>query len=493
MGRLGDVRDAVGAGSEAVDLGGAYVVPGFHDAHLHLATGAVARDGVDLSACTSEDAAATAVGVAARGRPEGEWIAGFGWDQTRWPGAAWPGRRSLDRAAPANPVVLSRVDTHAVWVNSTALRALRIGRGGRASDTPEVPRDPADGEPVGILLERTAERAVAAVPPPGDARRRAAIEEAMGDLARHGITSVEDVTEPWSLPIYAALRADGRLTARISAWLPDGTDEAIADELRRRFPADDPWISAVTRKYFLDGTLGSRSAALRAPYADEPASSGVLREDPADLGRRVGEVVARGWTVAMHAIGDRALALALDVLESLPPVESGRPHRVEHVQVASPHDLSRFRRTGTLASIQPVHLADDRPWVASRLGSARNAVAYPWRSLLDAGADVAIGTDWPIAPMDPLRGIASALTRGGSGDPSPDEALTVAEALDAYTAGSAKGRGSGGRLGAIRAGFHADFAVLSADPASVEPARILDHVRVLATYVAARRVHPRTV
>jgi len=490
VGDAATARAAAGPDREEIDLGGGWVLPGFHDAHLHLATGALTKDWVDLRTCRSAEEAVRMVAAAARSLPEGAWIRGWGWDQTRWPGGAWPTRADLDRAAPAHAVVLSRVCTHAVWANTPALAALGITTRDGAAASDEVPRDAASGEATGILLERAAERAAAAVAPPDGARRKEAVEGMLREAAAVGVTSVEDVTEPWALPLYAELRREGKLTARVSAWLPADVDRSLAEDVRREHPADDPWLSAATLKLFLDGTLGSRSAALREPYSDDPSTSGVLRIPYEELRERVRDADGRGWCVALHAIGDLALRVALDALGTLPRRPRGRPHRIEHVQVATAGDLARLARLGALASIQPVHLVDDRAWISQRLGDSRDVVAYPWRSLLRAGAAVAMGTDWPIAPLDPLRGIAAAATRAGMAGPLAGETLSVEEAVAAYTSGSARGRGAGAGVGALRAGFHADFVVLSADPRDVRPENLPADVRVLATFCGGRQVHP---
>lgn len=475
---VGDGKTLLGlAGprTECIRLGGAAVFPGFHDAHTHLSGGALHAARVDLRGAGSAEDAARQVAIAARGRARGEWIRGWGWDHTRWPGGGWPDREVLDRAAPEHRVLLSRIDGHAVWGNARALESLGIRLG--ASE---------EGVPAGILLEAQAERALLEAPGEDDATRRAALLGALARLGSFGITAVEDVCELWAIPVYASLAREGRLTARVSLWLPLDMDAVEAEDWRRRHPPSDRWLSVGTRKAFLDGTLGSRSAALDEAYSDGSGSRGILRVDPARLLRDVQEADARGWAVALHAIGDRAVRVALDTLGSLPRRSREIPHRIEHAQVISPADLSRFAAIGAVASLQPVHLLDDAAWVLDRLGPRRARRSYPWRSLLREGVPIAMGTDWPIAPLDPLLGLAAATSfRSGSVELDPGEALPIEEAIRAYTAGSALARGASASLGRIAPGFLADFVVLSDDPTAIPPEEITQRVSVVATYVGA--------
>jgi predicted amidohydrolase YtcJ len=283
----------------------------------------------------------------------------------------------------------------------------------------------------------------------------------------------------------------------VSSWLAVEFDRAEAEALRRRFPPDDPWLSVSTLKVFLDGTLGSRSAALLEPYADEPGHRGEMRVDPGWLAEQVRRADDDGWAVAMHAIGDRAVRHAVEVLEELPGRPRRHPHRIEHVQTIDGTDLPRLAACGAVASIQPVHFAEDRLWIESRLGGRRAERAYPWRSLLRAGVSLAMGTDWPVAPLDPFQGLQAA-KKGHSpcagrsqretrdaGESLSREALTLAEAWEAYSLGAARAAGREAELGTLDPGRRADFIVLSADPHDVP----LDSIEVIRTYVDGHRVH----
>jgi predicted amidohydrolase YtcJ len=484
-----EIRALAGSGTEIEGLGGSVVVPGFHDAHIHLADGSLALTGLDLRDCESADAVVERVRSRAAALPPGNWIRGWGWDHTRWSGGDWPDRATLDRAAPRHPVFLSRTDGHVAWLSSRALQAVGITESTPDPDGGQILRDATSGAITGILLERARDLALERLPAVSDADRRSAVEEGLARLGRVGITSVQDVLAPWALEHYARLRDEGRLTARVSAWIPLELDGDEAEALRRRFPPGDPWISVGTLKVFLDGTLGSRSAAMLEPYADDPDHRGEMRVDPDRLVERLRQADDDGWAVAMHAIGDRAVRHAIEALEKLPPRSRPRPHRIEHVQVIAEEDLPRLAASGAFASIQPIHFAEDHHWIESRLGPHRTPRAYPWRSLRRHGAPLAIGTDWPVAPLDPLQGLEAA-KRGHSPFPkrghSPfSEGLTLEEAWEAYTLGPARATGRETELGTLNVGRRADFLILSDDPRAAP----LTAVRVTGTYVDGRRVH----
>lgn len=493
VGNDDDVRGLAGSGTACLDLAGAVVVPGLHDAHLHLAAGSCERSRLDLRDAAGAEEAAFRVRERARSLREGSWLRGHGWDQTRWDRPEFPSRRLLDEAAPRHPVFLSRVDGHAAWLNTVALRRLGISR-----STPDPPggsivREQGTGEPSGILLERAMEEALDRLPGEGEEERRRGLLEALRELARYGITSVEDVAPSWAVPIYARLAEEGELSVRVSVWLPVAHDRKQAAEWRERYPAGHPWLSVATLKVFLDGTLGSRTAALLAPYADEPPSRGILRMEPAELAETVWRADTEGWAVAVHAIGDRAVRVALDALERLPPRARPKPHRIEHAQLVAREDLGRFARVGAVASVQPVHLVEDLGWLASRLGDRAGSVPYPWRSLSSAGASLVFGSDWPVASLDPRRSLHAAVSRalpGREEEPyGAEERLPVEQALLAHTAAAAVAAGRGRALGVLRPGALADFLLLDRDPRRVAAGELLV-LSVRETWVGGRRVHP---
>jgi predicted amidohydrolase YtcJ len=452
LGTRAAMRAVTGPGAREIDLAGGLVRPGFHDAHTHLSAGSVdAFARLDLREAVDAADAARRAAAQAKPLPPGAWVRGFGWDHTRWPGTRWPSRESLDEALPERPAFLVRVDGHAAWLNGAALAAI---------GAPE--------HPTGILLEEAMEQARASLPADPPALRRAALREALARAVALGLVAVEDVAEPWAPALYASLAQEGELPLRVGVWLPGDLEEDEAESLRQAHPPGDPWVSVSTRKLFLDGTLGSRTAALRAPYADAPETRGALRFAEPELRERVAALATKGWAVALHAIGDAAVDQAARVLASVG--RTARRHRIEHLQVVAHESMPVLARSGAGASVQPVHFTEDRPWIGARL-NGRDALVYPWRSLRAAGVPLAFGTDWPIAPLDPLLGLAAAAGREGEG-------LREDEAWSAYTRGSAAVAGWEAPRGTLLAGAFADFVVLEGEGG-----------RVGATWVGGRQVH----
>jgi predicted amidohydrolase YtcJ len=457
------VARAAPPGARVIDLGGDTIVPGFRDAHVHLSAGSLAASWLDLAGCASAHEVARRVAAAAAGTAAGRWIRGWGWDQSRWSPPAWPERAILDALVPEHPVLLTRADGHVAWLNGAALA--RLGWNERTADPGggRIGRDPATGAPSGVVFERAAEIAAASVPEPGEDERRAAVALGLAEARRLGVTAVDDIAEPWALELYARARERSAPSCRVHAWLPFALERKEAEELRRRHPPGDPWLSTGTLKIFLDGTLGARTAALHAPYSDAPDTRGELRHDPSDLAPRMRAAAEAGWTLALHAIGDRAVTTALDLLEALPAGQDG-PHRIEHVQVVCAEDVRRFSTAGVLASVQPVHYRDDRHWIVERLGRERAARAYPILALTEAGAAVVFGSDYPIASLDPLRNLRAATDPERPGRVPFEVALAAAVRTP------------------IAPGAPADFVRLSSGD--------LESAQVVETYVDGRRVHP---
>jgi hypothetical protein len=486
-----DVGESPRAGldGERIDLGGATVLPGLADAHTHLqALGAASRQ-LDLRAATSEAEAADMVREAAASAPPGRWIRGRGWDQNAWPGGAMPGRAALDRVAPDTPVVLARVDGHALWVNGCAL-----ARAGISASTPdpeggEILRD-ARGAPSGVLVDAAADRLEARLPAPGADEVRADLLAALELCRRAGLTAVHDLgTGPEALAALRALERERRLPLRVAVYL-GGRWEQVEAALRGPIERGG-LLHVVGVKLFADGALGSRGAALLEPYADRPGATGLMVTPPAELARRARVVDEAGLQVAIHAIGDRANRAALDAIAALGPRSRPR-HRIEHAQVVAPGDLPRFGALGVVASVQPAHATSDMGWAPARLGPRRLASAYAWRSLLRAGATLVLGSDAPVESHDPWRGVHAAVTRQDpAGAPAggflPGERITVAEALEALCVAPAAAAGDDGPAG-IRPGARADLTVVDLDPFEVAAARLAS-VRTLRTVVAGRELH----
>jgi len=371
------------------------------DAHTHLAAGAADLNDLDLRGSLARGELDAGLAEVARRLPPGTWIRGWGWD-----GGAPPAD-----AAPAHRVFLARRDGHAAWLNPAGRAAL--GLQGNES----------------VVSDAAFDAARLRLPERSTAFRLAALGPRLAELRERSVVAVDDMIEAWAPEVYAHLRDRGDLPVSIGMWLPEDTAESEAEALRREFPAGDPRLSVRGIKIFLDGTLRARTAALSSPYADDPGNVGALRIPEREIPGRVAYWAARGWPVALHAIGDRAVTLALDALERVEPPRDGR-HRIEHAQVVRRCDLPRFAAAGIVASVQPGHWRDDRAWLHERLADRPDAVFHPLASLARSGAAMAFGSDWPVSDWDPAAILAAATDpeRGG-------EAMAAAEASAWYTSG----------------------------------------------------------
>lgn len=502
------VEPLIGPGTRVIELRGRLCTPGLFDAHTHLLGGALSEDQLDLRGVRSSDelAARVAARIAERG-PEG-WVLGRGWDADELPGGRWPERAALDRVSPRTPVLVRRRDGHAALANAEALRRAGIG-----AATPDPPGGRllrlAGGAPDGILLEDPALELVSRlVPPPTAAEKERALARLVARASALGITSLED--DPSFDPtlrgheVYAALWGRGTLPVRVRVWRKLGRPE---DELRAEdaalvasgVPAER--VAFGLMKGYLDGSLGSRTALLEAPYSDAPeVGTGVPVTDPEQLFAWARVAHAAGRQVGLHAIGDRAVRLALDVYErvgataGLAGLRAAR-HRIEHAQLFRPEDVERLVRLGVVASAQPIHQASDMRVALARLGSERCRLSHCWGALLRAGAALAGGTDYPVEPLDPWPGIATAVTRRSPRQPElepfqPQEALSLEQALAALTRGAAFAAHREDRLGLLRPGWRADLAVFSPDPGpapGLEAAQVRCELSVLDGQVVFER------
>jgi predicted amidohydrolase YtcJ len=479
LGTRSEALDAAGAGAIVDELPGATVVPGLIDAHGHVLSLGQSLSVVQLGDATSEADAVARAKAAGTEAHRGEWLIGRGWNQNNWPGQQFPSRAALDAAFPTTPVFLSRVDGHAIWVNSAAL-----AKAGITTDT----RDPAGGrivrdgrgEPTGVLVDNAED--LITLPAPTPEQHALWLKTAIETLARVGLTGVHDAG--MDLATFELLQrwdAAGALPIRIYA-MADGQG-ADRQTFLERGPYRGRHLVMRAVKLLADGALGSRGAALFEPYADDPKQTGLLLMEKSELQSRADAFAQRGFQVAVHAIGDRANAEVLDVLSSLP---KGR-HRVEHAQVLRADDLHRFAAAEIVASYQPTHATSDMPWAAARVGEERLKFAYAWRSMLDSGAHVAFGSDFPVERPDPLLGLYAARTRqDGKGQPPggwhPEQRVSGEEALAGFTAGAAWAEFSESHRGTLKEGFDADFVALSVDPVEDPPAALLT-AKVLVTVV----------
>jgi predicted amidohydrolase YtcJ len=508
VGTSAELQSCMGPKTAVINLKGQFAMPGFNDAHVHLAQAGFAKLAVDLDGVKSIAEFQERIRARLREYKRGEWITGRGWDQTLWPDKQFPTRNDLDAVSKDDPMFFARLDGHVAVANTAALAMAEI-----AKQTPDPPgghigRDPATGEPTGLLGEDAAMNLVyRRIPAPRMAQRRRAIEGALADVARHGVTSLQDnsvlaITEDanarWeNFLVYAELRQEGKLTARITEWLDFTLPLEKLEELRQEGGATDPWLKTGALKAYLDGSLGSRTAALLAPYADEPSTSGILRVDPEDLKRMAIERDRAGFQLAFHAIGDRANRVALDAFAAVRAANGSRDRRdrVEHAQVVAPQDFPRFAPLGVIASMQPCHLLDDERWAAARLGPQRSKGAYAWKTFEKDGVKLAFGTDYPIESVNPLRSLYACVTRelpegGPTGGWEPQEKLSMENCIRDYTVGSAFAEFEEKRKGILAPGMLADIVVLPQDITTVAPRELLE-MQVTMTIVGGRVVYQK--
>lgn len=502
---VGDSRDVLqlrGPDTEVVEAPDADVVPGFIDGHLHLASGASAVSGVYLYGISEKSEWLRLVARRAAELEPGAWITGGRWDHTLLPGQEFPTRHDLDAAAPDRPVALSDVDGHTLWANSRAIEIAGVDRSTADPVGGHIVREP-DGDPSGIFLETAGRLITRHIPPPTTEERRDQLRQALAFANRHGVTGAHDMAGATVLEHYAALRDSGELTMRI--WFGAtgvGPEELEAWQRRRdglgtgRSPATGPLLQVGYLKYVVDGVLSAHTAALLEPYADRPEVAGLPRYEQEELNGMVTRANAAGFPVAIHSIGDRGVRMSLDAFEHAleavgpPPL----PNRVEHVEAVDPADLPRFAELGVLASMQPHHcITGIDVYNTLRLGVERARYAFAWERLRQAGATLVFGTDWPTAPVDPLRQLYAAVLREkpGGGPPggwTPHSRVDFEVALAAYTREAARAAGWGDEVGTITAGKWADFVVLSGlvpDPFD----RSILELEVATTYLAGRPVH----
>lgn len=493
-----EIEKFKGRQSKVFDLAGHFVMPGFNDAHVHLGSGGFEKLNVNLVGAKSLDEMKARIAARVQSASPGEWITGRGWDHTLWPGQKLPTRQDLDAVTQGHPANFVRVDGHIAIANSAALQAAGIARSTPDPAGGKIDRD-ASGEPTGIMRETARDLVESKIPPPTPSQRRRAVELALQDAAQSGITSAQDNSAWDDFLTYEDLENSGKLTLRISEWLPFDAPVNLLETHRAHHSAQDPMLHTTMLKGFMDGSLGSRTAALLQPYSDDPRNSGIPQYQQARLNDMVQPRVAAGFQMGFHAIGDGGVEMALQafaVAERYARERNLRPNddfrfRVEHAQVLAPGQFARFRDMKVIASMQPNHLLTDMNWAVSRIGPGRAKYSYAWAQFLHDSVILAFGTDYPVEPITPFRGLYAAVTRkneAGSKEYFPDQKLTIDEAIAAYTTGAAYAEFAEHDKGVLAPGMLADFVVLDRDITRVPPPEIL-HTRVLRTVVGGITVY----
>jgi hypothetical protein len=491
VGSAEEIEPYRGSGTASIDLGGRAVIPGLIDAHAHVFNLGMFLRTVELVGTSGVEEIAARVREAAAGRPEGQWVLGRGWDQNDWAVQVFPTAAALDSAAPDHPVWLTRVDGHAGWANRRAMELAGI-----TAETPDpeggrIVRDGA-GNATGVFIDNAEDLIEAAIPAPSPDELAARLDAAQDRMVSVGLTGVHDMgTEAEEVELLREWAEAGRLLPRIVSYL-DSSDTTLMSDLDSIAAAglagagDRFRIRGV--KFYADGALGSRGAALLEPYSDDPGNEGLLVTPPATLETQVGRARELGLQPAIHAIGDRGNQVALDAIAA-----AGGSSRIEHAQVVAPEDIPRFAELDVIASMQPTHATSDMYWAEDRVGPERIQGAYAWRRMLDAGVALACGSDFPVESANPFFGLYAAVTRQDqenlpAGGWRPGERLTREEALACFTRWVAEAAGMESEVGSLQMGKRADFLVLDRDIMDVDAEEIW-RTQVLRTVIDGETVY----
>ena len=473
-----DTAGLTGPNTRVIDAAGAAIIPGLFDSHVHMQALGDSLESLDLRGMQSEAAIAAKVRDAAGGRKPGEWIRGRAWDQNLFADHQFPTQKSLSQAAPQNPVFLERVDGHAAWVNQKALDLADVNTATADPAGGRILREPG-GQPTGVLIDRAQALVGAKIPAVSllDVEKR--LERAARECARLGMTSVADAgVGATELAAYRELIAQHRLPVRVYAMLGVSTnDDALWRSYQSRGPDVSDFLTVRSLKLYADGALGSRGAALLAPYSDYPNNTGILISKENFIRTTAEEAVKAGFQVNTHAIGDRAVHIVLNAYGAVLNGPNDRRFRIEHAQIIAPGDFARFKQYSVIASMQPTHATSDMPWAEKRLGPQRILGAYAWQTLWKAGVHVPSGSDFPVENPNPLWGFYSAVTRQDhEGNPPagwyPAQRMSRDEALRSWTYEGAYAAFQEKDKGTLEAGKLADFLILSDDIMQIPAAQI---------------------
>jgi predicted amidohydrolase YtcJ len=496
VGTSADVETWKGSKTEVIDAGGRLLLPGFNDAHVHFVSGGQQLDAVDLNDATSSQEFARRISEKAKRTPKDQWITGGDWDETKWTPSQLPTKELIDPLTPNNPVFVNRYDGHMSLANSIALKLAGITAASPDPPGGTIVRDE-KGNPTGALKDAAMDYVFKVIPPLSHDQRLHAVQRALGHAASLGVTSVQDMNPEYSdIAIYSELLDRGELTTRIyAAPLITQVDDQVKIGIRRGFGS--PYLRIGALKGYADGSLGSATAYFFEPFHDQPGNRGLLSDEmhPISLMRdRMMKADAAGLQLCTHAIGDAGISAILDIYSEVSKAHGSadRRFRIEHAQHMAAKDFDRFAQLGVIASVQPYHAIDDGRWAERRIGHDRASRTYAFRTFLNDGVRLALGTDWNVAPLNPMLTLYAATTRAtldgkNPGGWFPEQKLTVAEAVQAYTMGSAYAEFQEKEKGSITPGKLADMVLLSDDIFTIDLAKIRD-VKVVRTFVGGKTV-----
>ena len=499
VGPNAEVGSLAGPATRVVDARGALVLPGFNDSHVHFLSGGFQLSSVDLRDADTPREFAERVRRFAAKLPRGRWVTGGDWDHERWPGAPLPTKELIDEFTRETPVFVNRLDGHMALANSLALKLAGVTRETKDPPGGLIVRDPKTGEPTGVLKDAAMSFVFAKIPAPSFDEKLAAARAATEHAASLGVTSVQDVSAGDDVGVYQTLLERGELKTRVYAVSPLPAWERVARVgVRRAF--GHPMLRIGGLKGFADGSLGSTTALFFEPYRDAPNTAGLPGDEMFPEGamlERVRQADRAGLQVMIHAIGDRANDQILSIFAQVARENGGRDRRfrVEHAQHLRPEEVREFAGQKVIASMQPYHAIDDGRWAEKRIGPERIKGTYAFRSLLDAGATLAFGSDWTVAPLNPLLSIYAAVTRRtlDGKNPTgwvPEQKITIEEAVRAYTVGSAYAEFADAEKGTVTPGKLADLVVLSRNIFKIDPVEI-EKVSVTMTVVGGRVVYEK--
>jgi predicted amidohydrolase YtcJ len=496
VGDSAEIARYIGSKTQVLNAAGGLIMPGFADGHTHFINGGFQLASVDLrDAATPQEFVRRLKEYASHLKP-GEWITGGDWDHTLWRGTPLPQHGWIDSVTPNNPVFINRLDGHMVLANRAAMRAAGVTKATQAPVGGEIPRD-RGGEPIGIFKDQAMNLIGRAVPDPSPEQRDSALARALAHAASLGVTATSHVSASWAdLASYRRLARANRLTMRATLYFPIEGWRAVAESIGRGGSGDD-WVRLGGVKGFMDGSAGSRTAYFFEPFSDSAGYRGIMLQPESDMRAWIGGADSAGLQLAVHAIGDRANAILLAIFDSVARAHDPRDRRfrIEHAQHLRAEDIPKFGARRVVASMQPYHAIDDGRWLVVRIGPERIKTTYAFRALLDSDAPLAFGSDWTVAPLDPMLGVYAAVTRRTLDDKNPggwvpEQKISVGEALRAYTYGNAWATFNEQKWGTLAAGRFADIVVLERDPFAVAP-ESLGTIKPRYTIVGGRLVYQK--